>query len=64
MVMNYSPIFIECSDTAKKLACDILDAHNRNISLYNVSGHRSGDGADALSNIKDTCDGRPAKRSK
>ena len=61
-------MFIECSDTTKKLACDILDAHNRNsnITLYHahVSKDGSGDGADALNNIKDTCDGRPAKRSK
>nr|XP_022343816.1 uncharacterized protein LOC111136926 [Crassostrea virginica] len=57
----------ECSNTTKQLACDILDAHNRdkNITLldYHVSKEGSGDGADSLSNIKDTCDGRPAKRS-
>ena len=59
---NYS-----CNNNAESLACDILAMYeNRQIWLkpehFNSLGNNPYDGASSLSNIRDMCYGRQAKR--
>ncbi|XP_062612493.1 uncharacterized protein LOC134274253 [Saccostrea cucullata] len=56
----------ECSEIAKNLSCQILEAHElNNLILYSthVRENPPDDGANALQNIQDACQGRPARRS-